>query len=68
MVVIRHEAGDEAPADGMYALVGHFGEASGVAVWRCKGERLPLVIVSDDLETPLWFVRVADEAVERLVA
>lgn len=68
MVVIRQEAGEAVPADGMYALVGHYGEASGVAVWRRKGERLPLVVVSDELETPLWFVRVAEESVDRLVA
>ena len=68
MVVHRQEAGDEVPADGMYALVGHYGEAAGIAVWRRKGERLPLVIVSEHLETPLWFVRVANESVEQLVA
>ena len=68
MVVIRHEAGDDVPADGMYALVGHYGEASGIAVWRRKGERLPLVIVSEKLATPLWFVRVAEESTGRLVA
>lgn len=68
MVVIRHEAGQKVPADGMYALVGHYGEASGVVVRRRKGERLPLVIVSEDLATPLWFVQVAEESVDHLVA
>lgn len=68
MVVVRHEAGEEVRADGIYVLVGHYGEASGVAVWRRKGERLPLVIVSEDLVLPLWFVRVAEETVDRLVA
>lgn len=68
MVIIRYQAGDLVPADGMYALVGHFGEASGFAVWRRKGEKLPLAVVSEALASPLWFVQVADEAAIRTAA
>jgi hypothetical protein len=68
MAIVRHEAGDVAPADGTYALVGHYGEATNFAIRCRKGERLPLVIVSEDLEPPLWFVQVGEEASVRLVA
>lgn len=68
MTIIRYQAGDEVPADGMYVLVGHYGEASGIAVWRRKGERLPLTVVSEPLASPLWFVRIAQEATVRTAA
>jgi len=68
MAIVRHEAGDVVPADGTYALVGHFGEATNFAVWCQKGERLPLAIVSEDLESPFWFVQVGEESSVRLVA
>jgi len=68
MAIVRHEAGTPVPADGMYALVGHYGEASNFAAWFHKGDRLPLAVVSEDLATPLWFVRVSGEASIRLAA
>lgn len=68
MAIVRHEAGDIAPADGTYALVGHYGEATNFAIRCRKGERLPLAIVSEDLEPPLWFVQVGEETSVRLVA
>lgn len=68
MPVKRYEAGDEVPADGMYALVGHYGEASSFAVWCRKGERLPLAVVAEVLEPPLWFVQIGEESSVRLVA
>lgn len=68
MAIVRHEAGGIAPADGTYALVGHYGEASGFAVWCQKGDRLPLAIVGEDIEAPLWFVQVGEETSVRLVA
>jgi hypothetical protein len=68
MPVVRHEAGAPVPADGTYALVGHYGEATGFAVQCRKGERLPLAIVSEEVEPPLWFVQVGEEASNRLVA
>jgi hypothetical protein len=61
MPIRRHLPGEVAPGTGSYALVGHYGEPSGVAVWRDGGERLPLV--SADLEHPLWFFLV-DEIME----
>jgi hypothetical protein len=68
MAIVRHEAGAIAPADGTYALVGHYGEATNFAIRCRKGERLPLAIVSEDLEPPLWFVQVGEETSVRLVA
>lgn len=41
--ILRHEPGEDTPADGMYALVGHYGEATNFSLWRNKGERLPVV-------------------------
>jgi hypothetical protein len=68
VTIVRHEAGEEAPENGTYALVGHFGEATSFAVWCRQGERLPLVIVSEQLATPLWFVRVSEQSANRLAA
>lgn len=68
MAIVRHYAGDVVPADGTYALVGHYGEVTGFAVRCRKGERLPLAMVSQDLEPPFWFVQVGEESSIRLVA
>jgi hypothetical protein len=67
MAIMRHEPGALAPADGTYALVGHYGEATNFAVSCQKGERLPLVVVAGDFG-PLWFVRIAEEALTRVAA
>lgn len=68
MPVMRYEAGEVVPADGTYALVGHYGEATSFAVRCRKGERLPLAIVSEELESPLWFVQIGEESSVRLAA
>jgi hypothetical protein len=56
MAILRLGPGEEAPRTGCYALVHEWGEATGVSLWREKGERLPLITVSG--EGPLWFVLV----------
>jgi len=68
MAIVRHQAGELAPADGTYVLVGHYGEATNFAVSCQKGERLPLAIVGEDVEPPLWFVQIGEESSVRLVA
>lgn len=67
MIIVRYEPGALAPADGTYALVGHYGEATNFAVSCEKGERLPLVVVGGDFG-PLWFVRILEEASTRVAA
>jgi len=57
--IFRHEPEAVAPADGMYVLVGHFGEGTNFAVWCDKGERLPAVQIAADIG-PLWFVHVSE--------
>jgi hypothetical protein len=61
--ILRHKPGDRAPAEGTYALVGHYGEATNFAVRCLPGERLPVVTIAADFG-PLWYVRV-DEADEQ---
>src|SRR5690348_1863627 len=60
--LLRHEPGVTAPVSGMYGLVGHFGEPAGVAVWFDAGEKLPLAVVSVEVEHPLWYVQIGSEA------
>jgi hypothetical protein len=52
----RYEPGETALARGTYALVGHYGEPTGVAMWREAGEELP--VVTAEVEYPIWFVLV----------
>jgi hypothetical protein len=59
MAIMRYLPGEVAPDRGAYGLVGHYGEPTGVAVWREQGERLPLVTA--EVEYPLWFVSVGVE-------
>jgi len=63
MPVIRYEPGDVAPRDGSYAVTTEW-ETTTVAMWRNKGERLPLLTVA--AEGPHWYVLVGvpDEAVQ----
>lgn len=68
MVIVRYEPGDIAPLDGAYALVGHYGEATDVLIWRRKGEPLPLTTGVDVLVSPAWFVRLAEESSMRAAA
>lgn len=55
--ILRHEPGEAAPAAGIYALVGHYGEATSFSVRRNKGERLPMVSAISEVG-PFWFVHV----------
>lgn len=57
MVVVRHYPGDEAPWDGWYVLVGHFGEETSLMSFRKAGEQLPVVTINAELG-PCWFVWV----------
>lgn len=63
MPVVRHEPGAVAPRDGTYAITTEW-ESTGVAIWRKKGDRLPLLAVAD--EGPCWYVLVGvpNEAVQ----
>jgi hypothetical protein len=62
MPIIRHAPGEVAPWTGTYALVGHYGECTDLAVLCRAGQRLPVVTVTTD-NGPFWFVLV-DEANE----
>jgi hypothetical protein len=67
MTILRFAPGDIAPSAGMFALVGHLGEATGISVWRNKGEGLPLIAVAENIG-PVWFVQIGSEAPSRLAA
>lgn len=56
--IVRYPPGSKAPVADTYALVGHYGESTGFAIWRDQDETLPLVAVAADLG-PLWYVPVA---------
>ena len=58
----RNEPGEVARFSTTYAVVGHYGESSGIAMWRNAGERLPFVIATD-VEPPVWYVTVGIIAV-----
>lgn len=66
--LIRFEAGTTAPASGTYALVGHYGEETGFAVWCNAGEKLPLALISVQVAHPLWFHQVGGEMTGLLAA
>jgi hypothetical protein len=53
----RHEPGEIVSFTTQYALVGHYGEPTMVALWLNAGERLPLATASD-VEPPIWYVTV----------
>lgn len=57
--LVRHAPGERAPIAGTYALVGHYGEATGFCVECEAGDRLPLVSVTADYEA-IWFVLVGE--------
>jgi hypothetical protein len=52
----------------MYVLVGHYGEPAGVAVWFNAGEKFPLAVVDAEVEHPLWYHQIGDEASGLLAA
>jgi hypothetical protein len=60
MTILRYAPGDSAPSAGMYALVGHFGEKAGVAIWRDQGTKLPFAVAMEDI-APLWYIKVGEE-------
>jgi hypothetical protein len=59
MPVVRWTPGDTAPWQGVYALVGHYGEPTDFAVLCGAGERLPVVVLTADYG-PFWFVHVGE--------
>jgi len=62
MAIFRLAPGEIAPWDGLYVFVGHYGEATDLAVWCDRGDRLPHIAITADIG-PLWYVR-EDEADE----
>lgn len=62
MAILRLAPGERVQIAGTYALVGHFGEATGIAPrWFDVGEHLPFQVVSDTAFGPLWYDRIADD-------
>lgn len=61
--ILRHMPGERVPRDGIYALVGHYGEATNFAEWFNEGDELPAVTIAAEIG-PCWYVRIADEADE----
>lgn len=55
--MMRFTPGSIAPVSSTYALVGHYGEATNIALWLDAGERLPTVASAVDFG-PLWYVQV----------
>lgn len=55
--MVRYEPGGRAPASSTYALVGHYGEATNVALWIDEGDRFPLITVAGEYE-PFWYIEV----------
>ncbi len=58
MAILRLSPGEPAPWRGTYALVGHYGEPTGVAQWFDEEARLPLATA--EVEYPLWYVLVGE--------
>jgi hypothetical protein len=58
VAILRLAPGEDAPWEGTYALVGHYGEPAGVAQWFAKGGQLPLATA--DAEYPLWYVLIGE--------
>ncbi len=64
MTILRIAPGDRVPSTGTYALVGHFGEATGFVKWFGEGDQFPrLAPVAIDTDiAPLWYVKVYEWA------
>jgi len=57
MPIPRFHPGQVAPVSSTYALVGHYGEATNVALWLDAGAQLPFITVAGEYG-PFWYVRV----------
>lgn len=68
MALLRYQPGAVTPGDGMYVLVGHYGEPVGVAVWFNTGDKFPLAVVDAEVAHPLWYVQFGAEASGLLAA
>jgi len=56
--ILRYAPGERAQATDTYALVGHYGEATGIRPVRLdRGQQFPSVEVDADAG-PLWYVRL----------
>jgi hypothetical protein len=68
MIIVRHQAGSTAPRDARYALVGHYGEPTGLAVWLRSGMPFPPPPDEVRLDPPLWYVEMTEAAVTQIAA
>jgi hypothetical protein len=68
MTIVRYQTGTRSPRDARYALVGHYGEPAGFAVWCPAGESLPSPPEVLQVSPPLWYVEVAETALTLIAA
>jgi hypothetical protein len=68
MPLLRHQPGVAAPGEGMYVLVGHYGEPVGVPQWFDKDAKFPLAAVPPEVAHPVWYVQIGVEASGLLAA
>jgi hypothetical protein len=68
MAILRFEPGANAPHDGVFALVGHYGEPTGF-VCECRaGDNLPDQARVTVPDRALWFVFLENGSEVRLAA
>jgi hypothetical protein len=68
MAVLRNAPGERAKVSDRYALVGHYGEATGIRpIWLNRGDQFPRIEVDIDAG-PLWYVRLYEAAEVALAA
>jgi hypothetical protein len=68
MAIPRNAPGERVQFSDRYALVGHYGEATGIRPVRLnRGEQFPPVEVDVDAG-PLWYVRLYEAAEVALAA
>lgn len=68
VVILRFEPGTHAPGEGLFALVGHFGEPTGYVCEVEAGEKLPLPPVARRFGTSLWYVEQPRESAAQRAA
>jgi hypothetical protein len=68
MAVIRYRPGECVPLTGLYEIVGHYGEATGIAPRRLNEGDLFGPLDADTDAGPMWFVLVHEVATETLAA